>query len=114
MPKIKGYVSEPNGTKRRATLRKNALARANNACECCGKENTLGKKNRFRGTTKNTLEVDHIKPLSRYPEIHWDTPWNVQVLCQKCNKLKGTKETDYRKNPMPGPIPRDILWVASK
>lgn len=100
MPRIKGYVSEPNTTKRRAKLRKDALTRANGACERCGK--------------KNNLEVDHIKPRGIYPEIHWETPWNVQILCMPCNRRKGTKETDYRKNPMPGPIPRDILWLASK
>lgn len=85
-------------------LRTGALARADNKCENC-----------FHvGNQKNPLQVDHIKPLGRYPEIPWDTMWNVQILCRKCNLKKGTAETDYRKNPISPAIVRDILMVASK
>lgn len=34
------------------------------------------------------LQVDHIKPRSKYPELALD-PKNLQVLCRKCNLAKG-------------------------
>lgn len=85
---------------RRDKLRTGAMLLADGACECC----------RHTGTKQNPLEVDHVKPRSRYPNIPWDDPSNVQILCRKCNRRKGYTSKDYRK----GAIVRDILWVSSK
>jgi len=40
---------------------------------------------------KNHLEVDHVKPRSKYPELELDID-NLQVLCRDCNLLKGVKD----------------------
>jgi 5-methylcytosine-specific restriction endonuclease McrA len=42
------------------------------------------------------LEVDHVKPRSKYPELALDLD-NTQILCRACNSKKGTAETDYRR-----------------
>lgn len=64
-------------------LRKSALAMYGSVCHKCG-------------TTKN-IQVDHIKPKSKYPELSLDIN-NLQILCWTCNRLKSnTDETDYRK-----------------
>lgn len=40
--------------------------------------------------------VDHIKPVSRYPDLAMD-PGNLQVLCNACNQGKSNDdETDFR------------------
>lgn len=42
------------------------------------------------------IQVDHIKPTSRYPELALDAA-NLQVLCSTCNLGKSnTNETDWR------------------
>jgi len=44
-----------------------------------------------------SLTVDHIKPVSKYPERSMDID-NLQVLCWPCNQEKSNKHsTDYRK-----------------
>ena len=48
---------------------------------------------------KNNLEVDHVKPRAKYPELELDID-NLQILCRNCNLLKGVKdgpEWDFRK-----------------
>lgn len=46
--------------------------------------------------TNLELHVDHIKPISRYPELALDEA-NLQVLCRDCNLGKGNKdEIDWR------------------
>ncbi|MEL7225433.1 MAG: HNH endonuclease signature motif containing protein [Cyanobacteria bacterium P01_D01_bin.36] len=35
--------------------------------------------------------IDHIKPLSRYPELAI-APHNLRILCADCNLSKGTEE----------------------
>lgn len=63
-----------------------ALKHANGRCECCGN----GPKEGYR------LNVDHIKPRRKYPELALD-PDNLQVLCEACNHGKGNwDETDWR------------------
>lgn len=43
------------------------------------------------------INIDHIKPKSKYPERSFDLD-NLQVLCNACNREKGYKdESDYRK-----------------
>lgn len=44
------------------------------------------------------LNVDHIKPVIKYPELSLDIN-NLQVLCGVCNQGKGYwDETDFRKS----------------
>lgn len=64
-------------------LRYQTLKRYGRRCMCCGE-------------TEGVIQVDHIKPRSKYPELALD-PENVQVLCQACNTGKSNKdETDWR------------------
>jgi len=68
------------------TLRMKILKRYGRVCMCCGAVPGFGV----------VLNVDHIKPLSKYWELRLD-PDNLQVLCHPCNKGKGAwDETDYR------------------
>lgn len=48
------------------------------------------------GATNTELHVDHIWPRSRYPQRSLDAD-NLQVLCRKCNYLKGGQIIDYRR-----------------
>jgi len=62
------------------------LVRFGGRCCCCGVD-------RYSGAI---LQVDHIKPRSKYPQLALDLS-NLQVLCQKCNEGKGNRdETDWR------------------
>lgn len=68
-------------------LRYDALRRANGCCELCGMSKADGV----------IIQVDHIKPRSKYPELELD-PSNLQVLCKPCNMGKSNKDsTDWRK-----------------
>ena len=63
--------------------RYDAIKRSEGKCEACGSE--------------EKLEVDHIMPRSRHPELELELS-NLQVLCHKCNSGKGnTDTTDFRK-----------------
>jgi hypothetical protein len=42
---------------------------------------------------KKELHIDHIKPISKYPELKRD-PNNLQVLCIACNISKSNKHED--------------------
>lgn len=43
------------------------------------------------------LEIDHIKPVSKYPELALDID-NLQVLCKDCNRAKSNiDEMNYRR-----------------
>lgn len=65
-------------------LRKAVLRTYGCVCMKCGASNTV-------------MQVDHIKPRSKYPELAWNFD-NLQVLCKECNQRKGNKHsTDYRK-----------------
>jgi hypothetical protein len=56
-------------------------------CRCCHNPATDG----------NPIQVDHIKPRSKYPELELD-PSNVQTMCRDCNMGKSnTDQTDWRK-----------------
>ncbi len=39
------------------------------------------------------LNVDHIKPRSKYPELALD-PKNLQTLCQRCNLAKSNSDSE--------------------
>lgn len=55
-----------------------------------------GKKCMKCGETSGVIQVDHIKPRSKYPELELSFN-NMQVLCILCNKEKSNKnEMDYR------------------
>lgn len=67
-------------------LRYKALRMTNGRCECCGASPQTGA----------VLNVDHIKPRKRRPELALDL-FNLQVLCNDCNAGKGNwDDTDWR------------------
>lgn len=68
-------------------LRYRALKLHGGHCQCCGAVPGPG----------NPLQVDHIKPRSRFPELELDLH-NLQVLCKSCNLGKGAwDQTDWRR-----------------
>lgn len=67
-------------------LRYRALKLHGGHCQCCGSA----------PSPNNPLQVDHIKPRSRFPELELDLN-NLQVLCKACNMGKGAwDQTDWR------------------
>lgn len=67
-------------------LRYRVLKKASGSCKLCG----------CRATPGNPLQVDHIKPRSKHPELAL-VESNLQVLCKSCNVGKGNKDdTDWR------------------
>ena len=72
------------GTAEWANLRFDVLKDADR-CLCCGASKEATR-----------LTVDHIKPISKYPELRAERS-NLQVLCMLCNKGKGAEhEVDFR------------------
>ncbi len=65
-------------------LRYKALLYYGKICMCCGKSG-------------NNIQVDHIKPRARYPELQFKFE-NLQVLCARCKtgKDEALDETDFR------------------
>jgi 5-methylcytosine-specific restriction endonuclease McrA len=67
-------------------VRYQALMRYGARCMCCGatrRDNAI-------------IQVDHIKPRSRYPALALDID-NLQILCRDCNMGKSnTDATDWR------------------
>ena len=64
-----------------------ALRRSNGRCELCGISKAEGA----------IIQVDHIKPRSKHPELELD-PNNLQVLCRPCNLGKSnTDSIDWRR-----------------
>lgn len=71
-------------------LRFEVLAESNGCCDLCG------QSYREHGIS---LEVDHIKPRSRFPKLALDKD-NLQVLCKACNRGKSNRDTtDWREGP---------------
>ncbi|MDM5359689.1 HNH endonuclease [Peribacillus sp. ACCC06369] len=64
-------------------FRKQIIERDGAHCQRC-----LAKYNLIRGFT---LQVHHIKPRIRYPELTYEAT-NCVTLCQQCNTEYGTKE----------------------
>lgn len=70
-------------------LRYRILKASKGCCECCGR----------RGEPGNPLQVDHIKPRSKFPDLALRDD-NCQVLCRQCNLGKSNKDaTDWRFEP---------------
>jgi len=69
-------------------LRYKVLKKYGRRCMCCG-------------TTKGVIQVDHIKPRSKYPMLAL-VQSNLQVLCRDCNLGKSNiDETDFREGNEP-------------
>ena len=67
-------------------LRMEALIKYGRKCMCCGATPSTGA----------VMNVDHIKPRKRYPELALEIN-NLQILCHDCNHGKGNwNETDWR------------------
>jgi len=75
--------SEPNKTKRKKFSRfdeKAIFQKYKGKCAICGEK-----------TAFDYGEVDHIKPIAKGGS---NSPSNLQWLCHRCNKLKGSKRTN--------------------
>ena len=57
-------------------------------CMCCG---------RTPSEHGIVVNVDHIKPRARYPELELDIN-NMQILCSSCNWGKGNSDTTNWRN----------------
>lgn len=67
-------------------LRYRVLQKSGGSCKLCG----------CRATPENPIQVDHIKPRSKFPELAL-VESNMQVLCKSCNLGKSNKDnTDWR------------------
>jgi len=76
-------------------LRYRMLNKHKGCCQLCGN----------RASEGNPIQVDHIKPRSKYPQLAL-TESNLQVLCRRCNLGKSNKdETDW------GLIPSDQFQI---
>jgi len=79
-------------------LRFEVLAESDGCCQLCG------RSYREHGVA---LEVDHIKPRSRFPSLALDKD-NLQVMCFDCNRGKGNRDTtDWRSEPA-NDTPKDV------
>lgn len=82
-PKIKKISSKFYDSDKWRDLRYRVLKKHGRKCMVC-----------FR--TNIELHVDHIKPISKYPELSLEQS-NLQVLCRDCNLGKSNKdEIDWR------------------
>ena len=70
-------------------LRYRVLTKHGRRCMLCGCDGSPG----------NPIQVDHIKPRSKYPKLEL-VESNLQVLCKYCNHGKSnTDQTDFRYRP---------------
>jgi 5-methylcytosine-specific restriction endonuclease McrA len=68
-------------------LRYRVLKERGRACECCKATAADGAK----------IVVDHVHPIRRFFHLRLDAK-NLQVLCDSCNRGKGSHDaTDWRK-----------------
>jgi len=81
--KKKSHVSrEFSRSKEWTELKRMVIDRYGAICMCCG--------------SAHRIQVDHIRPKSKYPELSLDFD-NMQILCWTCNRKKNFRhETDYR------------------
>lgn len=90
-------VVKPIKTARWKRLRKNIIHRDGGYCQRC--LNLIGI------LTTDRLEVHHIKPRSKYPDLIFD-PSNLITVCSTCNMAMGTSgELDF--DPTKTPEDRD-------
>lgn len=79
--------SEVHNSSRWTTIRYAVLKRDKGRCVLCGRSAEDGIK----------LHVDHIKPVSIYPELYYDIN-NLQTLCSDCNIGKSDSDSiNWRK-----------------
>jgi 5-methylcytosine-specific restriction endonuclease McrA len=71
-------------TTRWRKLRKRILERDDFHCQRCFIK--------YKILTKTNLEVHHIKPRHKYPELVYDET-NLVTICKTCNLQIGTEET---------------------
>ena len=85
-PKLRQETWDFYKTRSWLRMRYRALKKHGGRCQCCGRSAKDGV----------ILQVDHIKPRSKYPELELRLS-NLQVLCGDCNQGKSNKdETDWR------------------
>jgi 5-methylcytosine-specific restriction endonuclease McrA len=85
-------------------LSQETLQKYGRVCMKCGATYTA-PKGMGRG---RQIVVDHIFPLSRFPELALDEN-NLQVLCNQCNTIKGNRyAVDFR----PG-SKREVTWFCA-
>lgn len=73
-------------------LRYRVLKQHGARCQCCGRS----RKDLDDAGEPVRIQVDHIKPRSKYPELALAES-NCQILCASCNEAKSsTDETDWR------------------
>lgn len=101
MLKIKGkednFYSSPVWRK----LRLQIIVRDFKCCRRCA----AMKNNLITISDTEDLEVHHIKPRSKYPELELE-PTNLVTICKVCNLQLGTKTTldfEFEAKPLPGP-----------
>jgi len=83
-PKPKKIVSFYH-TQKWKRLRLKAFEVCGTKCQCCG-----------RSSPEVILDVDHIKPRSKYPELELKLD-NLQILCRECNQGKSNiTDVDFR------------------
>ncbi len=64
-------------------VRAGVYNRYKNTCAACGKQ----------PKRKGGLHIDHIRPVSRYPELEY-VDYNLQLLCAACNRHKHDYDGD--------------------
>jgi 5-methylcytosine-specific restriction endonuclease McrA len=102
MPKVEAVIIDMAATHKNfleskawKKLRKKALKHYGNICMHCGRES-------------ERPNVDHIKPRARFPWLALDFN-NLQILCRRCNKAKGNKNTtDWRQSYVETRIDREL------
>lgn len=70
-------------SKRWKELRKRIIKRDGGMCNRCWVSLSM--------IERDNLQVHHIKPRSKYPELMYD-PSNLITVCKTCNLALGTKE----------------------
>lgn len=66
----------------------------NLTCAICGRTGLKGfieispGKLATKTRSKEQATIDHIKPVSAFPEL-WNNPSNFQIACYQCNQKKG-------------------------
>lgn len=78
---VRGLGDDFYRTREWQKARFHTLHRSDGKCVLCGAGKADGA----------IMQVDHIKPRSKFPELELDTR-NLQVLCKDCNMGKGNAD----------------------